>query len=90
MLEKGTIKVVWITKNVNRIYSRMFSNVEQAEKFGKLKRDYLIFRLVWRKKFQEFSWMLLPCGNYKLYVQALKFYQKYKSRRAMLERLFRA
>jgi len=78
VIEKGTIKVVWITKNARRIYSRMFEGINEAKDFGESKNNYLIFRLLWHKKFQQFAWELLPYGNHKLYESALKLYQKYK------------
>lgn len=77
-IEKGTIKVVWITKNTRRIYSRMFSNPGEAKIFGEGKRDYLAFRLVRHKGFREFSWTLLPYGKHKLYRNALQFYLRHK------------
>lgn len=85
-IEKGTVKVVWITGNTKKIYSRMFESVGEAEKFGMAKKDYLIFRLLWRRKFKSFAWALLPCGNYKLYEAALKLYRKFRVRK-VLEKL---
>ena len=79
-IEKGTIKVVWITNNTNRIYSQMFENINEAKKFGESKRDYLIFKLLWYKKMKLFAWELLPYGNYKLYESVLKLYQKYRGK----------
>ncbi|MBI2579093.1 MAG: hypothetical protein HYW26_05255 [Candidatus Aenigmarchaeota archaeon] len=88
-IEKGTIKVVWVTRNTRRIHSRMFEKVEEAEKFGKSKKDYLIFRLLWHKKFQTFSWEIMPYGNYRLYRAALGFYYKHKGKKEIIERIFR-
>ncbi len=88
-IEKGTIKVVWITKNAKRIFSKMFENIDEARKFGEIKKDYLIFKLLWEKKFESFAWELLPYGNYKLYEAALKFYQKYKGSKNIIEKIFR-
>ena len=87
-IEKGTIKVVWITKNTSRIYSKMFGDIKTAVAFGETKKDYVIFRLLWRKKFSEFSWELLPYGKYKLYKAGLNFYHKQKGRGALLEKIF--
>ncbi|MEK6809264.1 MAG: hypothetical protein AABY40_01190 [Nanoarchaeota archaeon] len=67
----------------------MFDKIEPAKKFGESKKDYLIFRLVWHKKFREFSWRLMPYGNYKIYENALKFYQKYNGKKMIIERLLR-
>ncbi len=88
-IEKGTIKVVWITKNTRHIYSKMFDKIEPAKRFGESKKDYLIFRLLWHKRFKEFAWTLLPYGNHKLYERALKFYQKYKGRKKFVEKILR-
>ena len=88
-IEKGTIKVVWITKSTKHIYSKMFENVKDAEKFGKKKNDYIIFRLLWNKNYKTFAWTLLPYGNHKLYERALRFYQKYKGKKAVIERILR-
>lgn len=54
-IEKGTVKVVWITRNTRKIYSRMFDSVKEAEKFGKTKKDYIISRLLWHKDFRTFA-----------------------------------
>ena len=89
VIEIGPYKVVWITKSTKRIYSKMFDDVESAKRFGESKKDYLIFRLLWHKKFRTFAWTLLPYGNYKLYERALRFYQKYKGRKKFLEKIFR-
>jgi len=87
-IEKGTIKVVWITKNTKKIYSRMFNDVNKAKKFGELKKNYIVFKLLWHKKFQYFAWELLPYGNYKLYESALKFYQRYKDKEGVVKKIF--
>ncbi len=88
-IEKGTIKVVWITKSTRRIYSKMFDDVESAKRFGERKKDYLVFKLLWNKNYKTFAWTLLPYGNYKLYERALRFYQKYKDRKMIIERILR-
>ncbi|MBI4010377.1 MAG: hypothetical protein HY361_04295 [Candidatus Aenigmarchaeota archaeon] len=87
-IEKGTIKVVWITKDTKKIYSRMFEDVNKANRFGESKKNYLVFKLLWHKKFQFFAWELLPHGNYKLYQSALKFYQKYKDEESVVKKIF--
>ena len=46
IIERGTIKVVWLAKNSKRIRSMMFEDLKEADKFGKTKRDYLIFKLI--------------------------------------------
>jgi len=89
VVEKGTIKVVWITKNTKRIYSKMFDSVKEAEKFGRKKKDYIISRLLWQKRYKTYAWEILPHGNYKLYLMALRFYQRHKGKKAFIKRLFR-
>lgn len=88
-IEKGTIKVVWITKDTKKIHSKMFDDINMAKDFGEKKKDYLIFRLLKHKNFNEFSWALLPHGNYKLYQNALAFYQKHRNSKLAIEKLFR-
>ena len=88
-IEKGTIKIVWITKDTKKIHSKMFEDIAKARSFGEKKKDYLVFKLLWHKNFNEFSWALLPYGNYKLYQNALAFYQKHRSSKLAVERLFR-
>ena len=90
VLEKGTYKVVWITKNTKRIYSKMFEDLDQAKKFGEKKKDFLMFRLLKNKNFKEYSWNLLPYGNYKLYETALKLYQKHKGKKFFIESLLKS
>ena len=77
--EKGTIKVVWIEKDPDEIYSQMFDTEEAAEKFAEDKKDYLIFALVTQKDMREFSWKILPYGKYKMYTLLFKNYKKYKT-----------
>ena len=87
-IEKGTIKVVWVTDNTTRIYSKMFDDIDSARRFAKKKDDYLIFKLLWNKNFKTFAWTILPYGNYKLYQSSLKFYKKYKGKRSIIKNLF--
>ena len=89
VIEKGTIKAVWIAKSTKRIYSKMFDNIKTAEKFGKTKKDYLIFRLLWHKKYKEYCWEVLPYGDYKIYQAGLKFYQKHKNKKFIIEKLLK-
>lgn len=85
-IEKGTIKVVWITKDTSRIYSKMFESEEKADAFGRAKKNYVIFRLNWHKKYKEYCWAILPYGKYRLYQKALGFYNKRGAKLA--EKLF--
>ncbi len=89
VIEKGTIKVVWITKDTKKIHSKMFEDITKAKNFGEKKEDYLMFRLLKHKNFNEFSWALLPYGNYMLYQNALTFYHKHRNSKLAIERLFR-
>lgn len=89
VVEKGTIKVVWITKDAKKIYSKMFDSINEAEKFGRKKKDYIISRLLWQKRYKIYAWEILPYGNYKLYQAALKFYFRHRGKKAFIERLFR-
>lgn len=86
-IEKGTIKVVWITADTKKIYSRMFESAEAADKFGKTKKDYVIFRLVWHKNHKDYCWTIMPYGKYRLYQKGINFYKKRGTR--LLKRIFR-
>ena len=77
-IERGTIKVVWIAKNRKRIHSKMFENIKQADKFGKIKGDYIIFKLIKEKDMNEFEWEILPYGKCKTYNLILNLYSKEK------------
>lgn len=55
----------------------MFENVKNAEKFGKTKKDYLIFKLIKHNKMKSFEWEIPPYGNYKQYLLLVKNYNKY-------------
>jgi len=74
-IEKGTIKVAWLEKDSDTLYSKMFDDVESAKKFAKDKKDYLIMKLVTQKEMEEFSWKVLPFGKYKLYGLLFKIYR---------------
>lgn len=77
-IEKGTIKVVWLPKNSKRICSRMFENIKKADKFGRTKKDYIIFRLIKHEKFKQFEWEIMPYGRYKEYSALTKAYNKHR------------
>ena len=70
--EKGTIKVVWVERDPEKIYSKMFNEELEAEQFGKTKEDYVIFALESQKGMEEFSWKILPYGRHKLYTKLVK------------------
>ena len=42
VIEKGTIKVVWLSRNRKKIFSKMFESKNEAEKFGKRKKNYYL------------------------------------------------
>jgi len=72
VIEKGTIKVVWLSKNRKKIFSKMFESEDEAEKFGKKKRKYLIFKLIKQKRMKEFEWEILHYGMADIYLMFLK------------------
>ena len=77
-IEKGTIKVVWLPKDSKKIYSMMFEDLKKADKFGRTKKDYIIFKLIKHKNFKKFEWEILPCGRYKDYLALVKAYNKHR------------
>ena len=77
-IERGTIKVVWISKNRKRIHSKMFENLKRADAFGRIKKDYIIFKLIKEKNMNEFEWEILPYGKHKTYNLILNLYAKGK------------
>ena len=56
----------------------MFENIKRADKFGKTKGDYIIFKLIKEKDMNEFEWEILPYGKYKTYNLILNLYSKEK------------
>jgi len=42
VIEKGTIKVVWLSRNRKKIFSKMFESENEAEKFGRRKKKYYL------------------------------------------------
>ncbi len=74
VIEKGTIKVVWASSDGKHIYSKMFEDLKKAEMFGKKKKEYLIFKLLHHKNMNEFAWVLLPYGKYKIYQRFVSLY----------------
>lgn len=78
VFEKGTIKIVWIDKNIKQIHSKMFDKLDEAIKFSKDKKDFLIFKLLKQQNLEDFSWEILPYGQYKLYEMLMKNYKRYK------------
>lgn len=76
--EKGTIKVVWMEVDVNRIYSKMFNDMEDAKLFAHDKQDYLIFALIKQKNMEQFEWELVRAGRYDLYSKLMTYYKRHK------------
>ena len=74
-IEKGTIKVVWIPGNKKRICSKMFRGAKEADKFGRTKKEYIIFKLI-KRSGTQYEWEIIPCGEYRLYNDLLKIYGK--------------
>jgi phage major head subunit gpT-like protein len=79
VFEKGKIKVVWIEKDANKIYSKMFNELDKALKFTENKDDFLVFSLLKQKNLEDFSWKLLPYGKHKIYKFLFKSYKQIKS-----------
>jgi hypothetical protein len=77
-IEKGTIKVAWIGKSNKKLYSKMFNSVEDAMNFSKRKKDFLIFKLLKRKKMVEFEWELLDYGRFNEFDKLVKLHRNYK------------
>ena len=89
IIEKGTIKVVWISRNSKRIHSMMFEDVKKADKFGKTKKEYIIFKLIKHKGMKSFEWEILSYGRYKEYLALIKNYNKHRGEfDFLMKRLF--
>lgn len=71
VIEKGTIKVAWISRAKKKLFSKMFDSLEEAKKFCKNKKIFLIFKLVKHKKMKEFEWKILPYGSSRYYFKIL-------------------
>lgn len=76
--EKGTIKIVWVEDNIHEIHSKMFDDEKEAVEFAKSKNEYIIFSLIKQNNMEDFSWRILPYGNYKIYLILLRNYHRYK------------
>lgn len=77
--EKGKVKVVWIERDPEKIYSKMFDTEKAAEQFAKTKGDYIIFALEKQRNMEEFCWRILPYGRYVLYKRLVKTVQGSKN-----------
>lgn len=75
IFEKGLIKVVWLERDLDKIYSQMFENESSAVKFARPKKNFVIYKLLWQKNLNEFAWEILPYGNHKLYKIFLRLYK---------------
>lgn len=71
---KGTIKLTWIDpKNYEILNSSMHENLEGAlSKAPKENDNWLIFRLESTDGL-NYSWKILPYGQYKEYINGMKF-----------------
>jgi hypothetical protein len=76
--EQGKVKVVWIETDPERIYSKMFENEKAADAFGKKKKNYVIFELVWQANMEEFEWKLKPFGQHKFYRWLLTSFMRHE------------
>lgn len=86
--ERGTIKVVWLDKDPERIYSKMFDSVEEATVFTKDLKDFIVFSLVSQEGMETFEWKLLPFGQHSLYIKAVRIYQNNKEHLLKLIKTF--
>lgn len=77
-LERGTVKVVWLSDQINKVHSKMFDDLRSAQEFAKAKEDFLMFKLLTHKDYKDYSWEILPYGRYSLYKKAMELYKKYK------------
>ena len=61
-------------------YSKMFEDLKKAVKFGKTKKDYIIFRLIKHKNYSDYEWGILENEKYKIYLSLLNIYKKHKKK----------
>jgi hypothetical protein len=71
---KGTIKLTWIDpKNYEILNSSMYQTLDDALKNATKEKDnWLIFRLETTDGI-NYTWKLLPYGQYKEYINGMKF-----------------
>lgn len=71
---KGTIKLTWIDpKNYEILNSAMFETIDGAlSKVPKNNENWMIFRLE-STDGVNYTWKLLPYGQYKEYISGMKF-----------------
>lgn len=79
IIEKGTIKVAWSGKSDKKLYSRMFNSIDEAVKFSKNKKYFLIFELMKHKGMEEFEWKILDYGKAKEFFRLLNYSKKFSS-----------
>ena len=77
IFEKGLIKVAWVEKSNKILYSKMFNSLDEALKFSKNKKDYLIFKLIKQKGLKEFKWEILDYGRSKEFTKLVKYEKKF-------------
>jgi hypothetical protein len=70
--QEGTIKLTWIDpKNYEILNSSMFENVESAVAKAP-KNNWMLFKLD-KTDGINYTWKLLPYGDYKQYLSSMKF-----------------
>ena len=71
---KGTIKLTWIDpKNYEILNSAMFETIDGAlSKVPKDNENWMLFRLESTDGI-NYTWKLLPYGQYKEYINGMKF-----------------
>ena len=76
MIEKETIKVAWDGRSSKILYSKMFNSLDEAVKFSKNKKYFLIFKLIMHKRMKEFEWEILNYGKAKEFTKFFDYYRK--------------
>lgn len=68
MAEVGQYKVAFLKKGDSYLYSKMFSQINDAVNFGLSQNYWLLFRnKTPENATRDYTWELLPYGNYKMY-----------------------
>ena len=74
MYALGTLKVAWVEKDVEYLSSLMFepNQLDQAVAYGEKVGDYMIMQLI-EQKGDFYRWRVLPYGNDKQYLRAMRW-----------------
>ena len=65
--ETGEIKIAWLEDNPAVLYSKMFDDLDEAQKWLRDKENKKHSALVFHKMYSEsgqYAWQMLPFGNY--------------------------